>query len=98
MNIENIEYFFLETPLYEKFEFEETDGNILYNLVFFKGKLDSYCPSCKKESIFIGTNNPPSFGMGEVNSLKDMSQVGGKDYFLNKIHSIDLYCSRNRFH
>lgn len=98
MKIENINNFFLETALYEKFNFDETEGDTLFKLIFFTGKLDCYCPFCDRESTFIGTNKAPSFGGIETYSLEDMNKVGGKDYFQNKIHPINLYCSRVESH
>ena len=34
MKIENMRHFFLETPLYEKFNVDANDGEILFDLIF----------------------------------------------------------------
>lgn len=100
MKIENIEHFFLETPLYEKFNIDDNDGDILFNLIFFSGKIDCYCPFCDRDSTFIGTNESPKFAGYRIESYKQMINLGRQDinYFLNKIHPINLYCSRVEGH
>lgn len=102
MKIENIEHFFLETPLYEKFNIDNNDGKLLFDLIFFTGKLDCYCPFCDKDSTFIGTNESPKFGGYRIESYADFIRpnMGRQNisYFLNKIHPINLYCSRVEEH
>jgi len=100
MKIDNIEHFFLETPLYEKFNIDANDGDILFDLIFFTGKLDCYCPFCDRDSTFIGTNDSPKFGGYRIESYENMVKLGRQDidYFLNKIHPINLYCSRVEEH
>lgn len=49
--IEPIAYYF-EEPLYSENEYGKDDFELLYNIVFYKGKVDAYCPFCKKDSIF----------------------------------------------
>ncbi|GAB5566066.1 MAG: hypothetical protein Wins2KO_31290 [Winogradskyella sp.] len=100
MYIENIEHFFLETPLYQKFDIDPDDGELLFDLIYFNDKIDCYCPFCDKDSTFIGTNKVPSFGGFKNDSFADMTRHSGYgiDYFLNKIHAIDLYCSRVEEH
>lgn len=100
MKLPEINHFFLETPLYEKFTIDSNDGEKLFNLIFFTEKLDSYCPFCDKESTFIGTNSPPPFGGFNIRTYQSMVSSGRQDYrfFLNKIHQINLYCSRVEEH
>ena len=100
MKLPEINDFFLETPLYEKFKIGSEDGEQLFNLIFFTEKLDSYCPFCDKDSTFIGTNKAPSFGGFRIETYQQMMNPGGQDYeyFLDKIHHINLYCSRVEEH
>lgn len=100
MKIENIQNFFLETPLYEKFNIDLNDGDLLFDLIYFNEKLDCYCPFCDKDSTFIGTNKAPNFGGYNIKSYDSMQAIGNQDYnyFLNKIHHINLYCSRVEEH
>jgi hypothetical protein len=100
MKIESPHNFFLETPLYEKFDVKNQDYNVLFDIVFFSGKIDCFCPFCEKDSTFIGTNKSPQFGDYNIASYKNMVEFGRVDYtyFLNKIHPINLYCSRVEEH
>jgi hypothetical protein len=101
MKLPKIDKFFLETSLYERYSIDESDGYTLFDLIFFTDKLDCYCPFCEKESTFIGTNIPPLFSGHRINEYGAMAQygnVGGYKYFLNKIHHINLYCSRVEKH
>jgi len=100
MKLPEINHFFLEAPLYERFEIEEDDAEKLFNLIFFTGKLDSYCPLCDKESTFIGTNSVPNLKGYSISNYENFVKLGQKNYkvFLNKVHSINLYCSRDETH
>jgi hypothetical protein len=59
MKIENPDNFFSETPLYEKFDVKSQDPSTLFDIVFFTGKIDCFCPFCERDSTFIGTNKSP---------------------------------------
>lgn len=98
MRSKNIEHFFLEQSLYEEFDINESDGEFIFNLIFFKGKIDCFCPSCGKDSTFIGTNEP-NFRHYRVDSYSDMIENGFDfDFLLNKIYPVNLYCSRVEEH
>ena len=98
MKLPELELFFLETPLYQRFQIGNDDGDALFNLIFFKSKLDCYCPFCDKDSTFIGTNKTP--WVTAIQNYDSMVQQAKQNYkyFLNKIHHINMYCSRVENH
>ncbi len=100
MKIPEIHNFFLESSLYEKFDYTPEEGNRLFDLLFFRGKIDCYCPSCDKESTFEGDNACPNMNGFEFTDYSDMVRFGKVDYriFINKIHQIDFHCTRNESH
>ena len=103
MTLPNIETLFLEIPLYEKFEFSETDGEYIFNLIYFDEKIDVYCPICSRQSTFKGIQNKNSIGsLGEYRArdYNDFKQKYGYDVIVwsNKIHQINLVCTRNEKH
>lgn len=100
MKLPEVDQFLLETPLYERFEISNTDGDALFNLIFHTSKLDCFCPFCEKDSTFIGTNTAPNFNGYNITNYDNMVKYGKKDYkyFLNTIHHINLYCSRVEEH
>ena len=100
MALPTIESFFLEIPLYEKFPFTEADGNYIYVLKFFSGKVDAYCPFCEKSSTFRGNQSQPSPGGFQVANYSELKQRGGVGLsgWINKIFPINLICTRNESH
>lgn len=99
MKLEDLEYFFLKASLYEKFSIHDTDEQFLFDLLYFKQKIDCYCPSCNKESTFIGTNKSPNYSQFHLaNSFSDLAQIGGIKSVFNTIIPINLHCSRNEKH
>lgn len=99
MELPDINNFFLESSLYERYSINESYAYILFDLIFFTDKLDCYCPICEKESTFIGTNTAPKFRGYLIENYEQMVESGVEyEYFLNKIHHIDFYCSRVESH
>lgn len=46
---------FFKEPLYNFIEYKEDDFKEIFNLIFFSGKIDNFCPKCGKESILKAT-------------------------------------------
>src|ERR1035437_233625 len=46
--------FYSKDSLYNTTEITEDDFQELFNLIYFSGKIDSYCPFCQKETVFEG--------------------------------------------
>ena len=46
--------FYFKDSLYRITEITEEDFEDLFKLVYFSGKIDSYCPFCQKETVFQG--------------------------------------------
>jgi hypothetical protein len=46
--------FYFKDSLYNTTEITEDDFQELFNLIYFSGKIDSYCPFCQKETVFEG--------------------------------------------
>jgi hypothetical protein len=100
MTIPSIETLFLETPLYEKFDFSETYGEFIFNLIFFEEKIDGYCPFCNKQSTFKGTQNKPVRGGYRVEDYAEFKRRTGSNLsvWTNTIHQINLVCTRDEVH
>ena len=102
MTIPNIETLFLEIPLYEKFDFSETDGEYIFNLIYFDEKIDGYCPICNKQSTFKGIQKKPLQGGYGVKNYAEFKQKSGYNVnvsvWTNKIHQINLVCTRDEKH
>lgn len=62
MALPDIDQLFLETPLYETFDISEADGEYIFQLLYFSGKIDSYCPFCDKPTTFRGIQSLPAPG------------------------------------
>jgi hypothetical protein len=50
--IPTLEAFFLETPLYTRFEINRWNFKRVERIEFFKGALDAFCIECEKDSVF----------------------------------------------
>jgi len=61
-SIPDPEHFFLETPLYEKFELTDSNYACVIRIEFYQGTLDTFCPECGKESVFRSTAELPLVG------------------------------------
>lgn len=100
MTLPNIETLFLEIPLYEKFEFSEADGEYIFNLIYCEEKIDGYCPICDKQSTFKGIQKKPTLGRFGVENYSQFKNKSGCNvrYWSNKIHQINLVCTRDEKH
>lgn len=100
MTLPNVETLFLEIPLYEKFAFSEADGDYIFNLIYFEEKLDGYCPICDKQSTFKGIQKKPTPGGYGAKNYADYKLKSGYNisFWSNKIHQINLVCTRDEKH
>lgn len=55
-----IDEFYLNTSLYDKFSITNDDKKIVFNLVYYRGIIDCYCPSCGQVSVFQADDNRPT--------------------------------------
>lgn len=102
----NIRTLLLDVPLYEEFSVTNEDNEYLFNLQFYSGKLDYYCPHCNKESTFEGVNPIPSWrGKGYTDFSSVLSEFKNNLSTINDIclpynQTIDVKfeCTRNRHH
>lgn len=95
--------FFLKTSLYEPFEIYEEDTEKLFNIVFYKGIIDTYCISCEKKSTFKSVDNYVTrhFMVGSQPAVETYNNVDSfkSDYFLEtKVFSKEFICTRKEKH
>ena len=95
-----IDDFFLQSPLYEKYTIDESHSVILFDLIYFTDKLDCYCTSCEKDSTFIGTNPASKKNrFHHAQTFEEWETYGeGHNSFLNKIYQINFYFTRVESH
>lgn len=55
-----IDEFYINTSLYDKFPITNADKEIVFNLIYYSGTIDCYCPSCGQISVFQADNNRPT--------------------------------------
>ena len=51
--------FYVSTPIYNSFKLNKINYGDLIAIHFFLGPLDIFCPSCGKESVFMGSRELP---------------------------------------
>jgi hypothetical protein len=88
------EDFYLKTPLYKRFYFEDCDEDkkALFDIFFWSGKIDWHCPKCEKEVTYKAEANyaeHPSekneYGSKKnLYSFNDFNEVFGLNYFKSK--------------
>ncbi|GGI54904.1 short-chain dehydrogenase [Oxalicibacterium solurbis] len=76
--------FYIKYPLYEAVQYEEDEFEKGWELKYFEGSMDAYCPECKNHSIFEKRNRTTNYG--ENAWLYDHKFV------------VTFECSRNRKH
>ena len=100
----DIKKFYFEDSLYSKTEISEEDIKTLFRTVYFSGKVDAYCPHCKRESVFQGepirakkkTPDINSYN-NEIFSFDDFSKDYGFDFFRNKDFKLTFKCLREEY-
>ncbi len=91
--------FFLETPLYKKFDINFEDIFDLYFVTFFNDKIDCYCPSCGRNSTFIACESPrDDIDSDSATDYPTFVHHYKPSFFLNKFFNVQLYCSRFEEH
>lgn len=100
MKLPVLDKLFLETPLYEAFDISHTDGEYIFDLLYFLEKIDSYCPFCDKSSTFKGINALPQTGPYRIESYSQYAfyDVDIFPAWINRIHQINLVCTRDESH
>lgn len=100
MTLPTLENLLLETPLYEKFEVSETDGEYLFNLIYFIDRIDAFCPICDRLSTFKGTHTRPNVGGYSTPDYHSyIKRAGGNiSRWSNKIHYVNCLCTRDEHH
>ncbi len=53
------EIFYLEFGLFNPIKFDTKEQVKAYDVLFYKGTVDSYCPNCKKDSVLESVDNYP---------------------------------------
>lgn len=102
----DIKKFYFEDSLYSKTEISEDDFETIFKTIYFSGKIDAYCPYCKKETVFHGDpirpkKKNPDFNSynNEIYSFDDFQKEYGFDYFRNKDFKLSFKCLREEhFH
>jgi len=50
---------YLEFGLFNEIEFKEENKNEIFDILFFDGTIDAYCPKCQKDSVLESIENYP---------------------------------------
>jgi hypothetical protein len=94
--------FILHTPLYEEFYWQTGDTWDVIALKYFKGTLDSYCPTCGKDSTFRGiTPEPPNEHVRDLGleaRYKTIGQQPKVPHVNSGVFEVTLQCTRNNLH
>lgn len=78
------EEFFISIPIYEEFSLEGENAKKYWDIEYFKGTIDCYCPECGSHSIF------------DRNPEKIHYDLKGSTY--DHLFGVELKCTRNRDH
>ena len=106
MALPDFEILFLKTPLYEVFSIEELDLGYLFDFFHYTGRIDFYCPFCKKDSTFEGDNKLVNYKSIAPKSYADIGKIKNVglrnelyQYYMGYgIKNIKLTCTRHRSH
>lgn len=100
----DIKKFYFEEALYSKTEISETDLKDIFDLIYFSGKVDTYCPFCKAESLFQAEpirakkKNPDINSYNnEIYKIEDFEKDYGFSYFRNNDFKIKFKCLREEY-
>lgn len=74
--------FCLVVPLYERFKYSDENINAFFELEYFEGTLDFFCPECGQHSVFVVRKN----------------NYNSNAHYVNYVFSLLFYCSRDRSH
>lgn len=84
MTVPNPEEFFINVPLYEVFSYDSKSAPLVWEVEYFEGTFDSYCPECGSHSIFDRTPKEKHYEL--------------KNSTYDHIFAVELTCTRNRKH
>lgn len=92
----------LETPLYERFEFEGTDNWLAIDFLYLQQTYDNYCVDCKKDSTFeiIAPTRPGELKRNVAGEKLQLSVgVDVETVFApTGVHRIQARCTRHKGH
>ncbi|GAB2792493.1 hypothetical protein GCM10027275_41780 [Rhabdobacter roseus] len=94
--------FYFEESIYKEYSYTEENLEELYKLIYFSGKVDSYCPYCKKESIFKAYPKFPeakdqsqfSYSKNLLGSFEKFKEEKDISHFHNSEFTISFKCER----
>jgi hypothetical protein len=78
--------FFLDIPLYQSFDVDAQTSPLLWEIEYFEGAIDSYCPECGTHSIF------------DRKVEKKPYHIKTTLYQSNHLCGVTLICTRDRAH
>lgn len=106
MNYPDIQSFFLETPLYNKFTIKSSHDVVEYinKLVNYDKVLDCYCIHCNKQSTF--SRVPASYSlvrdMYAEHGKRSSSDSSADEWFIEaitpRLYQVDFKCARDQEH
>lgn len=76
--------FYIAYPLYDEVHYDEGDDEEAWEIKYFRGSIDAYCPWCRNHSIF--------------NRLEQNVVYGSDAWMASKSFNVTLVCSRNHEH
>ena len=92
----------LETPLYERFEFEGADNWLAIDFLFIQQTYDNYCVECKRDSTFeiVASTRPAELIRSPAKEKLQASYFGGIETVFAPpgIHRINARCTRHIGH
>lgn len=62
--------FFINTSLYDAFPVSDSNKKELFELLYYAGVIDNYCPECGQKSVFRGEDNRPKYSGGHMHGHK----------------------------
>lgn len=96
--------FYFEDALYSKTKISETELKEIFDLIFFSGKIDTYCPFCKTDSLFKAEPIRAKKKQSDINSwtniisnFEDFKKDYDFSYFRNSDFRINFKCLREEY-
>lgn len=83
--------FLVKVPLYDIFNVDESSWEIIVDIEYFEGTIDTYCVECKKHSTF--KENIRKYRYRASNSNFDLDKAK-----VNRVFSAPFFCTRNTDH
>lgn len=100
------EDFYFKEPLYRSFEYTEIDFENLFKLIYYSGKIDNFCPFCKKDTIFKANplylkaskqTGSYSFSPDLLTNFEGFSAEKEINHFRNSVFEISFNCERDQY-